>query len=187
MSDGSVGGNSPVKPAASTDNNVGSDSGGEKAFKKDYGAVIKKLADAGGELGSTDPQPIESTGNFLLDAMNASTSMQNSIQNSYIQDANIASSVQTESTNAATQFKAILDQDVANEKGKTGNALSEAQQQFTLDNTKFQELQSEMQGLTQTSQQTATQESQNAQQQAQMFTNLVSIVNNLSQAMGGLS
>ena len=36
MSDGSVGGNFPVKPAASADKDVGSDSGDEKAFKKDY-------------------------------------------------------------------------------------------------------------------------------------------------------
>jgi hypothetical protein len=176
------------QPVSALEKTSGVDSSNEKLFKQSYGSVFKSLENVGGGPSAlSDPQPISMTGNFLQDAMDAATSMQNSIQSSYIQDANTASSVQTQSTNAATAFKAILDQDVSNESGKTGNALSEAQQQFTLDNTKFQEMQSEMQGLTQTSQQTASQESQNAQQQAQMYTNLISIVNTLSQAMGGLS
>jgi hypothetical protein len=126
-------------------------------------------------------------GGFLYDAITASTDMQNSIQNSYISDANIASNIQQESTNSASSYKAILDQDITNENGKTGNALSEAQQQFTLDNTKFQEMQSEMQGLTQTSQQTASQESQNYQQSSQIVSNLTSILSNFSQALAGLN
>lgn len=126
-------------------------------------------------------------GGFLYDAVCSLTNMQNSIENSYISDANLAASIQKESSDSASSYKAILQQDLANEKGKTGNALSEAQQQFTLDNTKFQEAQSEMQGLTQTSQTTASQESQNYQQSSQMLTALSSILSNFSQALSGLN